>query len=1262
MGQTNVKNLGNGGTMDGDVTITGDLTVSGGISLTLNEVLQGTSTIDVNNTEALLVRKDSDGGDVFIVDTTNTRVGVGVTPTTPMHIKVDNSTTDTTNGLLIEQDGAGDAVAQFLLTGTKRYMMGIDNSDSDNFVIMTGASDLSSGNRLTFDSDMSATFPNKIGIGNTAEVDFHIKLADTANARIEDTSADGIAKLDFKNDQRQATIGVYGDDSDNFKIDHGGGAVLTINTAQNIGIGTTSPQKKVDIVQVYSTGGSSNEDLQLLIRGGNADLDPTGDSIGLGFGYGSANNYVKSGIVHEFTSANGSGTLHFCTSSVSGADTINKGDSRMSINSAGNVTMSGTLTVNGDLAKVSGSHPALQLEDSDDSNFGEIGYSDGVLSFTTNGGDEAGASDTMVFYNHGSTQRMKLLSNGSLQIGTAGNATDVPLMVNNKILIHQDSGGAGDSELTFDRRHDGAVARIQAKAGASGAMGTELHFVTKLAGGSEGTALVLDDNQKAGIGIATPDTLLHIFKADASQTAHSDSLFTIENSGGTYMTILSGATSHGQIHFGDSGQNDDGVVGYDQATNKFYVLTNHSTTKKFQVDANGSSTFQATADTTVATFKGFEGNNGTIEIHADEGDDNADQWRISANTSGELGIGTYSSGSWVNAIQFNSDAHIKTPLKLSEDSGATSIELIPASGQASEVKFFQDDGSTQDARIFAPEGAQDLAFEAGTTEMMRITTTAVGIGVTPEADWLSTRTALQIGGSGAIFGATSAGAGGTLNVGQNVYFHSGGSYRRIDEDEVTMFTQRDGTHIFRVAGSSTDNSTISFTDVAKFDINSRISLSSNDSGGTGGADSTSANTVFGYLAGTIDSGSVRNTFIGHKAGFGTLSDATDNTCIGHGTGIELSSGDNNVLIGSYSGYNINSGSDNVSIGKSAGNAFNSNKIVAVGTSALASINDANCDGAVAIGHNALTSMTTAGKMTAVGYHAGMSIVSTASNVGSCTFVGYKAGELCTGRQNTLIGADAGIELATGISNVAIGTGAMKNADGAESNNICIGVEAGRTLDGDSTSGNTIVGQDANASSAGAVNQTVLGQGATGVEDNSVTLGNASVNYVYASSDQQGIFAGAGLQFPATQIAHGNVNTLDDYEEGDHTVSGTDDSGTFTLKSGGDTLTYTKIGRQVTVAGELQINDLSSAGSGGLRFSLPFAVADQTETGDRFVGTVQTRNVDYSADVVSACVKAVVGTQYFYVVELKDNAMESALDAGSFATNDEVTVTLTYFTS
>ena len=65
--------------MDGDVTITGDLTVSGGIGLSLSEVIQGTSTIDVTNTEAFLVRKNSDGGDIFTVDTTNEDVAIGGT-------------------------------------------------------------------------------------------------------------------------------------------------------------------------------------------------------------------------------------------------------------------------------------------------------------------------------------------------------------------------------------------------------------------------------------------------------------------------------------------------------------------------------------------------------------------------------------------------------------------------------------------------------------------------------------------------------------------------------------------------------------------------------------------------------------------------------------------------------------------------------------------------------------------------------------------------------------------------------------------------------------------------------------------------------------------------------------------------------------------------------------------------------------------------------------------------------------------------------
>ena len=44
--------------------------------------------IDTTSTEALLVRKDGDGGDVLIADTTNGRVGVNKTPLYPFDVQV----------------------------------------------------------------------------------------------------------------------------------------------------------------------------------------------------------------------------------------------------------------------------------------------------------------------------------------------------------------------------------------------------------------------------------------------------------------------------------------------------------------------------------------------------------------------------------------------------------------------------------------------------------------------------------------------------------------------------------------------------------------------------------------------------------------------------------------------------------------------------------------------------------------------------------------------------------------------------------------------------------------------------------------------------------------------------------------------------------------------------------------------------------------------------------------------------------------------
>jgi len=90
----------------------------------------------------------------------------------------------------------------------------------------------------------------------------------------------------------------------------------------------------------------------------------------------------------------------------------------------------------------------------------------------------------------------------------------------------------------------------------------------------------------------------------------------------------------------------------------------------------------------------------------------------------------------------------------------------------------------------------------------------------------------------------------------------------------------------------------------------------------------------------------------------------------------------------------------------------------------------------------------------------------------------------------------------------------------------------------------------------------------------------------------------GLAFPATQVAVANANTLDDYEEGTWTpalVCGT--SGTITIASPTNAMTYTKIGRMVTVSGLFSTNAISSP-VGALTLSgLPFAQG----TGDTFRG-------------------------------------------------------------
>ena len=99
--------------------------------------------------------------------------------------------------------------------------------------------------------------------------------------------------------------------------------------------------------------------------------------------------------------------------------------------------------------------------------------------------------------------------------------------------------------------------------------------------------------------------------------------------------------------------------------------------------------------------------------------------------------------------------------------------------------------------------------------------------------------------------------------------------------------------------------------------------------------------------------------------------------------------------------------------------------------------------------------------------------------------------------------------------------------------------------------------------------------------------------------------GGGIKF-TNATASGNANTLDDYEEGTHTATMTPNtSGTTPLDSTIDTLSYTKIGRVVTVTGLLQPSGISSAVGTYVSITLPFTSGNLSEFSGRTSGSVTT---------------------------------------------------------
>jgi hypothetical protein len=125
--------------------------------------------------------------------------------------------------------------------------------------------------------------------------------------------------------------------------------------------------------------------------------------------------------------------------------------------------------------------------------------------------------------------------------------------------------------------------------------------------------------------------------------------------------------------------------------------------------------------------------------------------------------------------------------------------------------------------------------------------------------------------------------------------------------------------------------------------------------------------------------------------------------------------------------------------------------------------------------------------------------------------------------------------------------------------------------------------------------------ATDAVTQTITLPNATGTVL--TTNGSGIASVNGIQFPATQSASANANTLDDYEEGTWTPNLTARIGTITGQT--CTGTYVKTGKQVTVTYLAQITAGTVTSIRGIS-NLPFTTENTTQT-----------SIGYCQDLVTA---------------------------------------------
>ncbi|BAQ90691.1 hypothetical protein [uncultured Mediterranean phage uvMED] len=998
------EDFGNGGVIDGDLTISGDITVSGSGGMAFSEVLTGDMKItgDVTSGSALYVYSNQnytgtgnaafvsleldhasssgtvldirhDGtGDLLNLRNASTNL---MTVTSAGHIKIPSNAElqeaaqgSSGNRIKLKNNSNGDMEFDLENSAYSFYFSKIHGGTGaltatgtdSNFVIdinksgATGSSTTVSSTGLQIDMDDAATNNASATVNYTGldiDVDFAnqagISTATGIDINLDNAGANG-AETPINHTAIKVQVPAGYHSYNVLQIADDADTGMSYNTADSISISAGANETRFagSYVQFNGNGGSTSARIMHRVSSATHSV----------YGFNGGNNYGMG--------SSGVDVLHLITNSLS----------RMTIDASGVISASPDADQTFEFGRTK-----ITAKDTDYMYISHYDMSTGnnwAIRQNSSGGTQV---------NSASGQALNLSINNSAVIGIASTgatvtgiltttgssissmirtSTETDAVRGSLHLKHTTTGNMVDgfgSSLNFQIRDsagaDNSIAQIHGVRDGADNQGA-LIFNTAAPGGSITERMRIDVTGDVGIGV-TP------------RNVGSNATLDTKN---IYIGV------QGALH---------GSINSDDAIYMNFDANNSNTNSSFNVGTNGS------------------GTGGTILFKID------DNSRISlSNNDGNTSNTVFGKNAFTNNGTVAGDVGADFNVAIGEDA--------MKAGTLGNAQY--NVGVGHSALNYLTTGDYNVAIGAIAASSMVGGSDNVAIGTNALLDSTANKYTVSIG-TQALENITDWANDGSIAIGYKAAsgkVGSGGQYTTAS------------VHIgFQSAVTQTTGAN-----------NTSVGHSTMGGNASGTALTGSDNTVMGYSAGYAMSGAgASNVYIGSNAA-NSITSGTNNVAIGN---LALSSADggesNNVAIGESAMLSADNGSSekNIAIGRLALTGGSGALIgnIAIGHKALDATGSNAQTGTIAIGQEALTALTSGSGNIAIGYHA----LKTEDDGNKCVAIGYEALMTQGGRtgdlMNTAVGYQAAKEIQQSQGIVAIGHLALAGGD-SYAGNVAIG--------------------------------------------------------------------------------------------------------------------------------------------------------------------------------------------------------------------------------